>query len=422
MGIINRAAPPYESLVFEDICYSVSVKVVAPTGEAAPATDAGDASGTARATALRGMAEEAASGRKKLLRGISGVVRKGELLAIMGPSGCGKTSLLDVLAGRVSSSSVEGRVMVDGKPRDRYFRRGSAYVRQELTLTASLSVTETLMYAARLRLPEELTEEDRVAIVESTIDQLGLRVAAHTKIGNAFIRGVSGGQKRRVAIGCELVAFPHVLFLDVPTSGLDSTTALSIIELLKQLALSGKMVVTTINQPNAKTYALFDRVLLMSRGRQMFFGAPHRALDFFANQHIPCPKLANPADYYLTKINDDFANSADIYELEQGFVHSRCRQEMLDEMHTVAPETSSGVKALEAARQEQKQAALAASGTGGSHDVHRYATSFMTQLKILLTRNMLDALRNPILYWIRVVRHRVVASCFTRLLSPLICP
>lgn len=125
-----------------------------------------------------------------------------------------------MLAGRVVEGRAEGIVTLDGQARDHSYKRVAAYVQQELLLQASLTVTETLAYAGRFRLPSSVSDADRAEMVDEVIDELGLRVCAQTRIGNAFLRGVSGGQKRRVAIGIELMARPSILFLDVPTSGL----------------------------------------------------------------------------------------------------------------------------------------------------------------------------------------------------------
>lgn len=145
------------------------------------------------------------------------------MLAIMGPSGCGKSTLLDALAGRLASSATcDGEVRVNGHA-SRLSYGKAAYVTQDEVLIGTLTIQETLMYAACLRLSN--SHAQKKAIVNTIISELGLESARNTYIGNWHIRGISGGQRRRVSIGCELVTSPTLLFLDEPTSGLDSAAA-----------------------------------------------------------------------------------------------------------------------------------------------------------------------------------------------------
>ena len=139
-----------------------------------------------------------------ILKGVDGFVEPRHMLAIMGPSGCGKSTLLDTLAGRLASSAHwEGEIRVNGhKSRLSYGR--AAYVTQDEVLIGTLTVEETLMYAARLRLPVSMSQGDKQAIVDGVIAELGLESVRNTYIGNWHIRGISGGQRRRVSIGCVL--------------------------------------------------------------------------------------------------------------------------------------------------------------------------------------------------------------------------
>ena len=149
---------------------------------------------------------------RTLLREVNGCASPGSLHAIMGPSGCGKTTLLNALSGRLASTAtLEGAIMVNGhKTRLSYGK--SAYVTQDEMLIAMLTVRETIMYAARLRLAGDQALHE--SVTDTVISDLGLTEVAHTYIGNFFVRGISGGQRKRVGIGCELVVSPTLLFLD----------------------------------------------------------------------------------------------------------------------------------------------------------------------------------------------------------------
>jgi ABC-type multidrug transport system ATPase subunit len=173
---------------------------------------------------------------KEILTGISGSVNPGEVLALMGPSGSGKTTLLSLLAGRISQSSTGGSVTYNDKPYSKYLKSKIGFVTQDDVLFPHLTVKETLTYAARLRLPKTLTREQKKQRALDVIQELGLERCQDTMIGGAFVRGVSGGERKRVSIGNEIIINPSLLLLDEPTSGLDSTTALRTILMLHDIA------------------------------------------------------------------------------------------------------------------------------------------------------------------------------------------
>jgi len=201
-----------------------------------------------------------------ILRNVNCEARPGEIMAIAGPSGAGKSTLLEILAGVIPPSRVSGEVLVNGQPINaRCFRRLSGYVAQDEALFPLLTVKETLMYSARLRLPGSF--HTAAAIVQELLKQLGLEHVANVRIGSESNRGISGGEKRRVSVGVDLVHDPGVLLIDEPTSGLDSASALNIILLLKSMTIKqGKTIVLTIHQPGFRILELFDKILLLSNG------------------------------------------------------------------------------------------------------------------------------------------------------------
>ena len=177
----------------------------------------------------------------------------------------------------------------------------SAYVTQSDVLLPSLTVRETLLYAASLRLPPSTTSQQRSQLVEEIILELGLKECAGTRVGDGFKKGgCSGGERRRVSIGVQMLRNPSILFLDEPTTGLDATSAFHLVKTLKHLANTGRVVITTIHQPRSDIFFLFDRLVLLSRGDIAYTGATSACLSWFdgllpggLRPHV------NPADYLI---------------------------------------------------------------------------------------------------------------------------
>ncbi|KNC46426.1 uncharacterized protein AMSG_02880 [Thecamonas trahens ATCC 50062] len=240
----------------------------------------------------------------RILHGVSGCARPGRLLVIMGASGSGKTTLLDILACRKAQGLLKGSLAANGVPllaghqaALAEYKRDIGYVLQDDHLEGLLTVRETLMFSARLRL-RGVSQSDMASRVSAIIDQLGLADVADALVGNALTkRGISGGQKKRVAIGVELVTSPGALFLDEPTTGLDAFNALHVVRILKDLAVaSSRTIVLTLHQPRAALFELFDDLLLLSLGRTVYFGPADGALAALGKRFI------NPADVLLDTI------------------------------------------------------------------------------------------------------------------------
>jgi len=158
---------------------------------------------------------------KNVLSHVTGTVRPGELLAIMGASGAGKSTLLDILARKAKTGQVTGDMYINGRevPDEEIFRRVVGYVDQEDTLLSTLTVYEAVLYSALLRLPREMSHQAKVYRTLETMNELGILGIKDSRIGDSGKRSISGGEKRRVSIACELVTGPSILFLDEPTSG-----------------------------------------------------------------------------------------------------------------------------------------------------------------------------------------------------------
>ena len=240
------------------------------------------------------------------------------MLAIMGSSGSGKTSLLSIISNRIASQpglSINGEVTLNKVPiRSFSSTQYIKYVVQEDDLFATQSVRECLQFSARLKIPHFSTEQVNERVNE-IINHLKLEKVADNLIGNSMTRGLSGGEKRRVSIGNELISYPTVLILDEPTSGLDSITAESVIQLLQNQAKLGKMIIFTIHQPSSKIFKMFDRLILMSEGIFLYQGITSKSVDYFANLGYTCNPDTNPPDYYMRILH--VANRHAMTEKEQ---------------------------------------------------------------------------------------------------------
>lgn len=244
----------------------------------------------------------AANREKTILNGLSGVVFPGEILAMLGPSGSGKTTLLTALGGRLSGK-LSGKITYNGQPFSGATKRRTGFVAQDDVLYPHLTVAETLLFTALLRLPSSLTADEKAEAVERVISELGLTRCRNSMIGGPLFRGISGGEKKRVSIGQEMLINPSLLLLDEPTSGLDSTTAMKIITTVKRLAAGGRTIVTTIHQPSSRLYHMFDKVVLLSEGSPIYYGSASNAMDYFSSIGFSTSITINPADLLLDLAN-----------------------------------------------------------------------------------------------------------------------
>ncbi|MEW5317656.1 MAG: hypothetical protein WDW38_008938 [Sanguina aurantia] len=358
------------------------------------------------------------AGQGVILAGVSGYVEPGHMLAIMGPSGCGKSTMLDCLAGRTPRSLVlTGSLLLNGHV-SKMSHGVSAYVTQDELLTGTLTVYETLLYTALLRLPAAMSREDKVQRVESVIVDMGLSRARGTKIGSAahtgfheglrawglleFYKGVSGGQKRRVAIASELIMHPTLLFLDEPTSGLDSAAAFHVMAAVRSLAEKGRTIVTVIHQPASEVYELFDQLCLLSKGSVIYFGAAAAADAAFSAAGLPCPSNRNPADHFLHCINADFkseaSDKATAADGKHGDVDSNVSALISQYERTTKTRVLANV------------ARLAAPGVKYVIDTENTPSS-VTQAMVLSQRTLVNNYRNIGLYGLRLAMFVMLCLC-----------
>eukprot|EP00591_Stephanopyxis_turris_P004942 CAMPEP_0195512664 /NCGR_PEP_ID=MMETSP0794_2-20130614/4548_1 /TAXON_ID=515487 /ORGANISM="Stephanopyxis turris, Strain CCMP 815" /LENGTH=700 /DNA_ID=CAMNT_0040640507 /DNA_START=237 /DNA_END=2339 /DNA_ORIENTATION=+ len=237
---------------------------------------------------------------------IRAVAKPGRMLAIMGPSGSGKTSTMSAIAGRIKKNKrlkLSGMRYVNGVAVSGDAEVPSAFIEQEVNFFPHLTVRETLDFRVELKLGKLVSKSERDAMVEELMDMLSLTKSANTIVGDSKIRGVSGGERKRLSIACEMIDSPPVIFLDEPTSGLDSYQATQVVQTLKKLADSGKTIIASIHQPSQRAFSMFDDLLLVSEGRQMYFGEVNNVRSYFDAVGYPCPKEEGTAEHILDVVS-----------------------------------------------------------------------------------------------------------------------
>ncbi|KAL8286472.1 hypothetical protein RQP46_004489 [Phenoliferia psychrophenolica] len=236
-----------------------------------------------------------------VLDSITGSVLPGEIMAVIGASGAGKSTFLDLLAKKSKKGTTQGEILVNGKQvGDAEYRRVVGFVDQEDTLMGTLTVYETVLCSALLRLPRDMSIADKKMRVLETMHELGILGIRDSRVGESGQRSISGGEKRRVSIACELVTSPSILFLDEPTSGLDSYNAFNVVESLVQLSRTYKRtVVFTIHQPRSNIVALFDKLILLANGKLVYSGKASDCQTYFSGIGSACPPGYNIADYLI---------------------------------------------------------------------------------------------------------------------------
>ncbi|KAG7565754.1 ABC transporter-like [Arabidopsis suecica] len=338
---------------------------------------------------------------KTLLDDVTGEACDGEILAVLGGSGAGKSTLIDALAGRVAEDSLRGTVTLNGEKvlQSRLLKVISAYVMQDDLLFPMLTVKETLMFASEFRLPRSLPKSKKMERVETLIDQLGLRNAADTVIGDEGHRGVSGGERRRVSIGIDIIHDPILLFLDEPTSGLDSTNAFMVVQVLKRIAQSGSIVIMSIHQPSARIIDLLDRLIILSHGKSVFNGSPASLPSFFSNFGRPIPEKENITEFALDVIRELEGSS----EGTRGLVEFN---EKWPQNQSVREITQSGVSLKEAITASVSRGKLVSGSSGANpvsmETVSSYANPPLAETFILAKRYIRNWIRTPELIGMRI--------------------
>ncbi|XP_004504817.1 ABC transporter G family member 1-like [Cicer arietinum] len=333
---------------------------------------------------------------KSILEGLNGYAKPGQLLAIMGPSGCGKSTLLDSLAGRLGSNTRQsGEILINGNKQALAYGT-SAYVTQDDTLLKTLTVKEAVYYSAQLQLPDSMSKEEKKQRADFTIKEMGLQDAINTRIGGWGVKGISGGQKRRVSICIEILTRPRLLFLDEPTSGLDSAASYYVMKRIASLDKKDgiqRTIVASIHQPSTEVFQLFHNLCLLSSGKTVYFGPASAACKFFASNGFPCPPLQNPSDHLLKTINKDFDEDIEIALAEMnGTISTEQAINILVSSYT-SSERNQQVK--------DEVAILSKKDNNSTYKREKHA-GFLNQCLVLTRRSFVNMFRDLGYYWLRL--------------------
>lgn len=354
------------------------------------------------ASTTQGCGKKKVTKEKHILKDVTGICRPGELLAIMGASGAGKTTLLNVLTFRSDNAlKITGKLFINGRKLNAdMLTKSSAYVQQEDLFIGTFTVREQLMFQANLRMDRGLTLKERVARVEEVMQELSLTKCAKTLIGvPGRIKGISGGETKRLAFACEMLTNPPLMFLDEPTSGLDSFMAQSVVQAMKTLASKGKTIISTIHQPSSEVFALFDRVLLMGEGRLAYLGNTQGAVSFFKGLGHVCPKTYNPADFFITTL----AVEPEKEEESHAFVHSTC------DTFAISSEGLAMARAVEENMQGTANGNVGSWYQMSKKSVSPYKVGWGQQFRAVLKRSVLANTREPMVLRTKVLQMIVIS-------------
>ncbi|EAR86639.2 ABC-2 family transporter protein (macronuclear) [Tetrahymena thermophila SB210] len=333
---------------------------------------------------------------KNILKNLTGVMKSGEITAILGPSGGGKTSLLNILSGKIVNGkniSLTGQIMANGQTfSNQDFTKFSGYVMQNDILLDFFTVREAIQFAADLKVNG--TAEKKKQRVNEIIKILKLERCQNTLIGGEHVKGISGGERKRVNIACELISDPQVLFLDEPTSGLDSFTSFLVIKLLKDYAQQqNKNVIMSIHSPNKDIWDLFDNAIFMSQGRFVYQGKAKNINHFFDQQGFFCPKNMCKPDYYMSQISA--TNAEKNPHILPGLFSQYDNQ--------IECEMQESVSKIEIANKY----------TVNQYDF--YQAPFLQQVKHVAIRNLIKIRRDPL-----ILKSELIQTVFNALLFGLI--
>ncbi|KAH9288622.1 hypothetical protein KI387_032739, partial [Taxus chinensis] len=336
--------------------------------------------------------------RLQLLYDVTGAFRPGVLTALMGVSGAGKTTLMDVLAGRKTGGYIEGDIRISGfLKKQQTFARISGYCEQNDIHSPQVTVRESLIYSAFLRLPKEIDSSTKITFVDEVMELVELDSLRDGLVGLPGVTGLSTEQRKRLMIAVELVANPSIIFMDEPISGLDARAAAIVMRTIRNTVDTGRTVVCTIHQPSIDIFESFDELLLMKRGGQVIYAGPlgqnsQKVVEYF--EAIPgVPKIRykyNPATWMLEV-------SSTTSELRQGidFAEQYKKSTLYKMNKTLVKELS-----------------VPACGAKDLYFATQYSQSFFGQFKSCLWKQRWSYWRSPDYNGIRILTTTIAGLMF----------
>ncbi len=321
------------------------------------------------------------------------------VVAVIGKSGAGKSTLLDIIANRTKSGSIHGQVLINGSKFDNSYTRISGYVTSDNFFSPDLTVKETLMFCAESRLPGCITYKEKTKRVENVMIDMELTRLANSRVGDKEKRGISQGEKKRLAIAMELIVEPNILILDEPTTGLDHTGALAVCKKLVDISSENRIIIYSIHQPSMEIWNHgITHVLLLARGKEVWFGKKENMIKTIGNadpKHI-YQIGSNPANYaveYLQKLQ-----SKSISNIEKITTIIKKEKPKLVNFNLIDDDDIKE-DAIEMDTYEENNILLHDTylKPGKETKLMRYATSFWTQFYVLTKRNFKVFFRNVLL-------------------------
>ncbi|EJK47315.1 hypothetical protein THAOC_33977 [Thalassiosira oceanica] len=328
-----------------------------------------------------------------ILDSVRGIAKPGRMLAVMGPSGSGKSTFLHSLAGRVKQDkkiSLSGRRYINGTPVTGDTQIPAAFIEQDVNFFPHLTVKETLDFRVELQMASVLSKLERDDLVAKLMSDLGLTKSANTIVGNTKVRGLSGGERKRLSIACEMIGGNSVLMLDEPTSGLDSYQAAQVLGTLRNLADQGKTVIAVIHQPSQHTFQLFDDLLLLSEGKMMYYGEVSNVRNYMAEIGYEAEAEVGTAEHILNCISSIVGGDADA---------EKASVARIEKIAAAADAQSRELVALEDGEQSDRKTKRIVGGTR-SHP----GANIMRQFSLLLRRSLKEIFRGKAAIIIKVMQ------------------
>lgn len=344
--------------------------------------------------------------KRTILDNLSGYFLSEKMTAVMGSSGSGKTSLLNAICGNTTNGGfLKGDVLVNYQSvRERNVPKNLwAFVFQEDVILDTMTVKEAITMSAVLRLPGDMPKETKQEHVDNVIELLDLKKCEDTIVGNPSKRGISGGERKRLAIAMEMIVNPPVIFLDEPTSGLDTFTAYQVMKLLKDLAVkSQRTIISTVHQPSSELFFLFDNLLLLNEGKLIYQGSVSDVVPYLKELGHVCPSYTNPADFlFLEVLNKGAINNAE--EANTDLIKERIRN--LENAYI----EKQGKVIEDILNNMPKGSGLDLYASEGGKGKNGFVTQFVTQFRFLFGRAFNNAVRNKLMLQVKFFQTIVVA-------------